>query len=54
MIRLSDCSHRPVVLRLSAGILLTLNLLTSPAAVFAHAGHGDEFKGAHEDTQGST
>ncbi|MEY3870377.1 MAG: hypothetical protein RLZZ338_4271 [Cyanobacteriota bacterium] len=52
MIRLSDCSHPPVVLRLSAGILLTLNLLTSPGAVFAHAGHGDEFKGAHEDTQG--
>jgi len=34
-----------------SGTLFSLILLTSPAAVFAHAGHGDEFHQSGETTQ---
>jgi RND family efflux transporter MFP subunit len=33
---------------------LSLSLLTSPGVVLAHGGHGNEFNGVHEDTQGPT
>lgn len=38
-------------LRCVSFTLLSLILLSAPAAVFAHAGHGDEFHGANETTQ---
>lgn len=36
-----------------SGAILSLILLTIPVAVLAHAGHGDEFKGASEASQSS-
>ena len=41
-----------VTLILSTVILLTLSLLNFPLTVFAHAGHGNEFKGGNEANQG--
>lgn len=41
----------PLAIRSVSGALLSLLLLTSPAAVLAHGGHGDEFQGGHEATQ---
>ncbi len=38
-------------LRQFSGMLLSLMLLTTPAAVLAHSGHGDEFQGGTEATQ---
>ena len=29
----------------STGVILSLMLITAPAAVLAHGGHGDEFQG---------
>jgi membrane fusion protein, heavy metal efflux system len=43
----------PVVIRLFSGTLLSLLLLTSPAVVLAHGGHGNEFKGGGETAQTS-
>ncbi|MEG4579868.1 efflux RND transporter periplasmic adaptor subunit [Microcoleus sp. MON1_C5] len=41
----------PIKLCRFSGLLLSLAFLTSPAAVFAHAGHGDEFHQSGETTQ---
>lgn len=41
----------PSALRRVSGTLLSLLLLTSPAAVVAHGGHGNEFQGGHETSQ---
>src|SRR6476469_9591664 len=41
----------PIKLCRVSGLLLSLAILTSPAAVFAHAGHGNEFHQSSETTQ---
>lgn len=46
---MTSSSQRPTV-RVTA-TLMTLLLLTTPIRVFAHAGHGDEFKGGGQATQ---
>ena len=40
---ISNCSQPPVTSRCIPGTLLSLILLTTPAVVLAHGGHGDEF-----------
>ncbi|MEG5081256.1 efflux RND transporter periplasmic adaptor subunit [Microcoleus sp. AT8-B4] len=44
-------AQSPVIISSFSGILFSLILLTSPAVVFAHAGHGDEFHQSGETTQ---
>ncbi|MBD1812250.1 efflux RND transporter periplasmic adaptor subunit [Microcoleus vaginatus DQ-U2] len=44
----------PIKLCRFSGLLLSLAFLTSPAAVFAHAGHGNEFHHSGETTQTPT
>ncbi|MEG3929275.1 MULTISPECIES: efflux RND transporter periplasmic adaptor subunit [unclassified Microcoleus] len=41
----------PAIISSFSGSLFSLILLSSPAAVFAHAGHGDEFHQSGETTQ---
>ncbi|MEG4010513.1 efflux RND transporter periplasmic adaptor subunit, partial [Microcoleus sp. Pol1C5] len=41
----------PAIISSFSGTLFSLILLTSPVAVFAHAGHGDEFKHSDETTE---
>ena len=41
---------QPPALRYFSGALLSVLLLTSPTAVLAHGGHGDEFKSGNEAT----
>lgn len=43
----------PVSLCSFSGAILILILLTTPVAVMAHAGHGDEFKAGSETSQAS-
>lgn len=50
MMRNSYCSQPPKAIRCGAGALLSLLLLTTPAAVLAHGGHGNEFLGGTEAT----
>lgn len=45
------CSQSPAIISSLSVTFLSLILLTSPAAVFAHAGHGDEFHQSREATQ---
>lgn len=40
-----NCSRQPLVIRSVSGTLLSLALLTTPAVVIAHGGHGHEFQG---------
>lgn len=52
MMRPSDRSQPSMPLRCVSGAILSLALLTTPSAVFAHAGHsGHEFQGANEAAQ---
>ncbi|MEG4214002.1 efflux RND transporter periplasmic adaptor subunit [Microcoleus sp. Pol14C6] len=44
----------PAIISSFSGSLLSLILLSSPAAVFAHAGHGNEFHQSGETTQTPT
>ncbi len=44
-------AQSPAIISSGFGTLLSLILLGSPAAVFAHAGHGDEFHQSGETTQ---
>lgn len=44
----------PAIISSFSGTLFSLILLSSPAAVFAHAGHGDEFHQSGETTQTPT
>ncbi|MEG4088743.1 efflux RND transporter periplasmic adaptor subunit [Microcoleus sp. Pol12B4] len=44
----------PAIISSFSGSLLSLILLSSPAAVFAHAGHGNEFHHSGETTQAPT
>ncbi|MEG5033384.1 efflux RND transporter periplasmic adaptor subunit [Microcoleus sp. AT3-D2] len=41
----------PAIISSFSGILFSIILLSSPVAVFAHAGHGDEFKHSDETTE---
>jgi membrane fusion protein, heavy metal efflux system len=41
------------VLKRSTGVILSLMLLTAPAAVLAHGGHGDEFQGGDSQQEAS-
>jgi cobalt-zinc-cadmium efflux system membrane fusion protein len=49
----SSLSQPPAPLRCWSGAILSLILLTAPAAVLAHGGHGDEFHGGGETSQAS-
>lgn len=51
MMRYSYRSQSPVPLGIVPGAVLSLILLTAPAAVLAHAGHGNEFQGGSEASQ---
>ncbi|HSF73125.1 MAG TPA: efflux RND transporter periplasmic adaptor subunit [Microcoleus sp.] len=44
-------AQSPAIISSFSGILFSLILLTSPAAVFAHAGHGNEFHQSSETPQ---
>jgi cobalt-zinc-cadmium efflux system membrane fusion protein len=48
MMRPFSRSQPPIPLRCVSGAILSLVLLSAPAVVFAHAGHGDEFQHADE------
>ncbi|WP_414574855.1 efflux RND transporter periplasmic adaptor subunit [Anabaena sp. CCY 9402-a] len=43
-----------LIMRSASGILASLLLLASPAAVLAHAGHGNEFQGGNEASANSS
>lgn len=47
----SSRSQRATALRCVSGPLLSLFLITAPAAVLAHGGHGEDFEGGTEATQ---
>jgi len=49
--RLFRCS--PKLLLHSTGVILSLILLTAPASVLAHGGHGDEFQSGHTKQEAS-
>ncbi len=51
MMRHSNRFQPSTPIRYVSFTLLSLVLLSAPAAVLAHAGHGDEFHGANEATQ---
>ncbi|MEG4241859.1 efflux RND transporter periplasmic adaptor subunit [Microcoleus sp. MON2_D6] len=44
----------PAIISSFSGTLFSIILLSSPVAVFAHAGHGDEFKHSDEATESPT
>ncbi len=49
--RIADRSQPPKAIPCVSGALLSLLLLTTPSAVLAHGGHGNEFQGGTEATQ---
>lgn len=51
MKRFSDSLHPVGAIACLSGTLLSLILLSTPAAVLAHAGHGDEFHGESHPSQ---